>query len=111
MEYDIKTNLAGTVFYYIKGTNIIHREDGPAIICTNGDQMFYNFGKKHRENGPAAEWANGNKTWYINGKCHRENGPAVEWANGDNEWFINGKLLSYEKEIILNKWWNNKNGI
>lgn len=109
MEYDIKTNLAGSVFYYKKGTHILHREDGPAIIYKSGAKVWFSNGERHRENGPAIIYENDDQSWYINGKLHRADGPAIDLANGDKEWWINGKRLSLEKETILNEWWDNKN--
>jgi hypothetical protein len=52
----------------------------------------------HRENGPAMEATNGHKAWFINGKCHKEDGPAVLYYDGHKEWFIDGRRLS-EKEF------------
>jgi hypothetical protein len=53
----------------------------------------------------------GTKIHRLNGEIHRENAPAVEWYNGkNNQWWVHGKRLSPEKEAILNKWWDNKNG-
>ena len=137
MEYDIKINKYGETIYYKKGTKIIHREDGPAVETDDGDKYWYINGKRHREDGPAIERYNGDwyymewfingethrsngpaiesstgyKAWYINGQHHKEIGPAVVHSNGDKEWWINGKRLSLEKEAILNRWWNNKNGV
>lgn len=51
----------------------------------------------HREDGPAVEWENGDKEWWINGKLHREDGPAQEWFNGDRRWHLNGKELTEEE--------------
>ena len=68
-----------------------HREDGPAIIYSNGRKEWYINGKLHREDGPAIIYSNGRKDWYINGKLHRTDGPARIWANGIKEWWINGK--------------------
>ena len=91
MEYDIEKDYCGTLFevtrYYKKGANIYHREDGPAII-----------------------WSNGPKEWWVNGKLHRLDGPAFIYHNS-KEWWINGKRLSKEKEHTLNRWWDNKNGV
>ena len=39
--------------YYIKGTRILHREDGPAIIDKYGRKYWYKKGLLHREDGPA----------------------------------------------------------
>ena len=52
----------------------------------------------HREDGPAIEWANGDKYYLINDKRHREDGPAVECSNGDKSYYINDKHLT-EKEF------------
>ena len=111
MEYDIRVDTEGTR-YYKKGTYIFHREDGPAIEHFDGDTSWLINGKYHRTDGPAKDWvSDGYKAWFVNGKCHRTDGPAIEYADGDKEWYINGERLSPEKETILNKWWNNKNGI
>ncbi len=59
-----------------------------------GDVYYYNEQNQlHREDGPAVECANGNKYWYQNDKCHRKNGPALEWANGDKVWYYNDELI------------------
>lgn len=109
MEYDIETDYLGDKRYYKKRTNILHREDGPAIESSMYDSWYIN-GKRHREDGPAVKYSNGDMTWYINGKYHRMDGPAVDWLHS-KEWWVDGKRLSPEKEVILNQWWNNKNGI
>ncbi|MFW5794453.1 MAG: hypothetical protein ACOCV1_03110 [Bacillota bacterium] len=64
--------------YYLKD-NLYHRQNGPAIIRSDG-------------------WL----TWYFNGKKHRENGPA-EYLIGDSffsSWFINGCRI--DKEVFIN---------
>ena len=85
MEYDIKISTNYNKRYYEKGTYKLHRTDGPAIEYNCGD-----------------------KEWWVNDKLHRTDGPAREWVTGYKEWWINGERLSREKEMILNKWWNNK---
>ena len=54
-----------------------HREDGPAVIDSDGYKAWYKNGQLHREDGPAIIRPNGSKEWYINGKLHREDGPAI----------------------------------
>ena len=71
----------GSTFYYIKGTSMLHREDGPAMIYDNGDKYWYVNGKRHREDGPAVEFHTGSESWYCNGKLHREDGPAQDWGD------------------------------
>lgn len=85
MEYDIKADKY-KICYFKKGTDIFHREDGPAL-----------------------EYCNGEKYWFFDGDLHRINGPAIEYNNGYISWHINGKRLSLEKQIILSRWWKNKN--
>ena len=90
-KYDVEVNKRGTVHYFKKGTDQLHRLDGPAIEYVDGTNIWYQNGKRHRLDGPAIEYADGDKIWYQNDKCHRLDGPAIEYANGSNEWFIEGK--------------------
>lgn len=77
--------------YWYKDSQL-HRDDGPAIECADGDKRWYQNGKHHRDDGPAIEFANGDKSWYKNGEKHRVDGPAVEYANGSKHWHQNGML-------------------
>lgn len=103
MKYTVEVTDAYTVWYK-QGTNIIHREDGPAY--DNGNKSWYFDGKLHREDGPAVEYADGSKHWYVNGKLHREDGPAIEYASGGKHWFINGSRHRIEGSTPIEKeWW------
>ncbi len=79
----------------------LHRDDGPAIECLNGDREWYVHGQRHRINGPAIERSG--KTiliWYNYGLKHRDGGePAVRTSFG-YEWYQNG--VEYKKSIISN---------
>ena len=57
----------------------IHRcDDKPAIIKSDGTQMWWQNNKIHRDNDePAIIKASGAKEWWLNGKLHRDNKPAV----------------------------------
>jgi hypothetical protein len=59
------------IYFCIKGTDLLHREDGPAV-----------------------EWKNGMKEWWINGKRHRDDGPAVTSSNGAIFRYFNGSHFS-----------------
>ena len=100
-EYKVYVmNCNGTVIQWFKpGTNILHREDGPAVECSDGNKFkaWYKSGMRHRLDGPAREWYNGDKEWYQNDKRHRLDGPAIERANGDKEWWIEGQEYSEKK--------------
>ena len=133
MEYDIEIDSFGNKCYFKKWTDVLHREDGPAIESCDGNKWWYINGRLHREDGPAVKYLDGYKEWWINGRLHRIDGPAIEYESGDQSWYfnglshrtdgpaldwkdkkvwyINGIRLSQEKEAILNQWWNNKNGI
>ena len=101
-KYDVRVDEAGTVRYFKKGTDQLHRLDGPAIEFANGTKSWCQNGKLHRLDGPAVEYVNGTKYWYQNGKLHRLDGPAVEFADGANEWYIEGVKFTeaqFEKKI------------
>jgi len=61
--------------YVIKGTNIVHKDDGPAIV-----------------------WKTGELEWYVQNKRHRSDGPAVIFPEGDVMWFLNG--FKYENKEL-----------
>lgn len=58
----------GNKSWYLNGSSILHREDGPAVIFASGDKEWYIHGKLHRLDGPAVEWVGGRRFWYINGQ-------------------------------------------
>ena len=96
-QYTTKTDDKGVLRYYKEGTDIVHREDGPAIIDSSGNEFWLINGKLHREDGPAVVFAKGVKWWYKNGMIHRDNGPAKEFVNGNQEWYLEGQKLSEEE--------------
>ena len=74
-------------YWYKKGTNIIHREDGAAIERFNGSKLSYQNGIRHRIDGPAAEYNDGNKyDWYY--------GKYIE-VSTDEEYFRYLKLKAF----------------
>jgi hypothetical protein len=85
-------------YYVIKGTQIFHREDGPAVESENGLKEWRINGKLHREDGPAVIYSDGTKKWYLNGELHRENGPAKEYGTGKKEWYLYGEYFD-SKEL------------
>ena len=103
MEYTVKVDQEGTIHYYKPGTDLLHREDGPAVVCNDGQKEWFIDGKWHREDGPAIIYAGGYKAWYKQGKRHREDGPAREFANGGKEWWIDGKKLKEQEFENLTK--------
>ncbi len=51
----------------------LHRDDGPAVECTDGTLYWYQhgkitmYGKLHRDDGPAIIYSDGNQYWYQHG--------------------------------------------
>jgi hypothetical protein len=80
------------VFYYIKDTDLLHREDGPAVERASGHKEWWIRGKLHREDGPALIDRFGKKEWWVNGEKHREGGPAIIYPNGTKYWYSKGRL-------------------
>lgn len=72
-----------------------------------GDKHWYVNGKLHREDGPAVECSNGAKQWLIDDKFHRIDGPARELTDGTKEWWIEGKFcvdkINTSKKVFLGK--------
>ena len=100
----MKKDFGNYTIWYKEGTDILHREDGPAIEYANGDKSWYKEGKLHRLDGPACEYANGNKFWYKEGKRHRLDGPAIKWADGYTKWYVEDVLyknVNSLEELII----------
>ena len=90
----------------------LHREDGPAIECSNGHKEWWVEGRFHRTDGPAREWSRGQKEWWLNNTRHRTDGPAIEWSKNHKEWYVNGKRHrvngpAVEYENGDTEWWLN----
>lgn len=48
--------------------NAIHKEDGPAMISSDGREYWYIDGLLHREDGPAVTYPDGYQVWCVFGK-------------------------------------------
>jgi hypothetical protein len=51
---------------WLDENNERHRDNGPALVRTNGDKHWYDHGERHHDDGPAVDSASG-KEWYRNG--------------------------------------------
>ncbi len=83
----IKTD--GTQQWYQHG--LLHRDDGPAVIYANGAQEWYQRDEWHRDDGPARIHSDGAQTWYWRNRLHREDGPAIIGADGTQRWYWRGR--------------------
>jgi hypothetical protein len=68
----------------------LHRLDGPAVICPNGDMFWHINGRLHRDDGPAVIHTSGYKAYYQHDKRHRLNGPAIIHVDGREEYYEYG---------------------
>lgn len=85
------TAKSGTQRWYMD--DVLHREDGPAVVYVDGTMEWYQHGRLHRENGPAIEDLTGMQRWYYNGHLHRTDGPAVMPAilsHHSSDWYVRG---------------------
>jgi hypothetical protein len=74
----------------------LHRVDGPAFISRKL-RAWYREGLWHREDGPALIFSDGSCVYYQHGLRHRTDGPAVDMASGHKEWWINGEFIATRK--------------
>jgi hypothetical protein len=67
------------------------------ITIKNGNKLYRNHnGEIHRDDGPAVIYSDGMKMWYRNDELHREDGPAIICYNGRKLWYLDGE--EYTKE-------------
>jgi len=70
-----------------------------------GTMAWYKNGQRHREDAPAVECSDGTKFWYQNGRRHRINGPSHEYSNGEREyWILDEKLTKEQFEAFQIMW-------
>jgi len=71
-----------------------------------GDIYYFDtLGNRHRDDGPAVIRSDGTQEWYQNGLHHRDNGlPAVETNNGNLSWYRNGNLICYYNKFDAEFW-------
>lgn len=97
---------------FLNNAGEAHKDDGPAVIQTNGILKWYQNGKLHRENGPAIEYPDGTLEWWHENMRHRDNGPAITYPNGYKEWRHHGKRHREGAPAITRadgttEWWHN----
>lgn len=61
----------------------------------NEDDDFGDFHfMLHRDDGPARICADGQEEWYFYGQCHRDDGPAIVHPDGTGEWYLEDILIT-----------------
>jgi hypothetical protein len=71
-------------------------------IDYNGNQVWRDEnGKNHRDDGPAVIYSDGRKFWFQHGKRHRTDGPAIIYPNGHVSWCLEGHYYEFEGWLEL----------
>ena len=91
MKNGIVVDKYGNKFHY--KDDILHNEDGPAVIYVNGALEYWIEGELVDEYRPAIINSDDTVEYYVKGKPHSEYGPAVIRANGGVEYWIEGKFM------------------
>lgn len=60
-----------------------------------GAVVYYKNGSPHRENGPAIIDTDGGHTWMYEGQRHRTKGPAIVEPDGTKEWWTDGHMIKH----------------
>ena len=65
--------------------------------------IYYYYSTKHgyifhREDGPAVEYTNGDESWMINNNYHRVDGPA-KIRSGKYEWYLDGENMTFKEYL------------
>ena len=93
----------GTVLYY--KNDLLHREDGPALVTQDKTQVWYKNGEVHSyDNQPAIVSVDGFKSWYDTGIRHRSDGPAVIHPDGKLSFYYFGYFAAEEEVFNLQAW-------
>jgi len=80
--------------YWYREDQLLHREDGPAIIYAGGGTEWWRNGYFHRIGGPAVDdLVGGRQEWWVDGLRHRDDGPAVIYTDGTKEWWLNNRQV------------------
>lgn len=88
------------------GADVLHREDGPAIIHFDGAQEWYQNGKHYRIDGPALLLTDGTEMWAQGHGLNRDDGPAISYPDGQKEWYKHGKRHRLDGPALIKKDYN-----
>ena len=69
-----------------------------------GTQRWYLDDKLHRQDGPAVVYSDGSEYWYLDDKLHRQDGPAAVGACVTEDWYLHGKFLEEGVEGFWAHW-------
>jgi len=92
-----KQRLGDCVRYFFEG--------GVQCLCgSDGRKIWYINNMLHREDGPAVVNHKGEGFWYLNNKLHREDGPAVKKGNEISYFLDNVCYAKEEYEFVIKRY-------
>lgn len=79
--------------YWFLGTEVHRDDDLPAVMRTDGKNIWCQHDLIHRDGDkPAITYPSGAQFWYIDGNLDRSSGPAAIYSDGRMEYYEKGKL-------------------
>lgn len=69
-----------------------------------GNKFHYVNDMLHNDNGPAIIYNDESMSWFKNGLRHREDGPAIKWASDLEEWWYKRKYVSVKSQKEFETW-------
>ena len=88
----------------VRYNNVMDHPRTGHFIDFEGDEVYRNNYEYHREDGPAIICANGTQIWVRYGEHHREDGPATIHPDGKVEWRYDGHAYSFEEFVSRANW-------
>lgn len=95
MRQGYQVDNIGNEYWY--DNDLLHREDGPAMICDSGTEYWYMHGKLHRLDGPAIDNTKRNKLMSVIG------GKQI-FVYAKSIWHVEGNRLDIECQEEFEQW-------
>jgi hypothetical protein len=96
-QYIVKTETS-TSYFCNEAKTIYPREDGPALVNSDGSEFWYLENQLHRVGGPACTYGDGLQIWLQYGEKHNLHGPAfIDPVTGVKEYWLYGKYKTKEQ--------------
>lgn len=88
-------------YYKDEQKTILHRKNGPAVVCENGDFQYWLEGQRHNSNPNKMAVKRGTcQEFWQHNKLHRINGPAVIVKGTTiKEWWLEGVQYTMEQHL------------
>jgi hypothetical protein len=114
-EYRCGYRILPDTIYYASEFGLLHRTNGPAIIRTSGEEIWFQEGFVHRLSGPAiiwyheeSPWQSGACVWCVRGKRIMNSSPIEsKWelikANPENIFAFKNPEIELQEYVIIHR--------